>query len=85
MSRGLHIIGVEIPDASAAAIMALEAGRLSEAVAGLDDQVDVRVAFGDGSVYEYPAVPGSIALALKFDPEGVFPTVKFWPGYRRVR
>lgn len=85
MSHGRqHIIAVDLPELPLALIAAAAEGPLAvlgEALGG----TDVIVSFGDGSVYEYPNVPASIALAVKSDPEGAFGTVRYWPGYRRIR
>jgi len=84
MSRSVpHIVGVSLPDLP---LMALEIeGVPQSAGIGTTGGTTVVVRFGDGSVYRYPRVPLSLALALRDDPEGAFPNIKFWPGYVRIR
>jgi hypothetical protein len=86
MSHGVHIVSVDLPDVPFRIAEALESEGLGAmaAAAGLG-AVTVVVTFGDGKVYEYPNVPIIFAAAVKADPEGSFPTIKFWPGYRRVQ
>ncbi len=84
MSKGPHIVSVELPDVSASALIALESEGLAQAVSAAGELLDVLVTFGDGSQYRYPRVPASLALAVKSDPEGAFPNIKFWPGYHRI-
>jgi len=81
MGRSKHIVNVNLPDV---AVAALEAG-LAAVVASVGGTTDVEISFGDNSAYLYPSVATPIAFALYSDPEGVFPTVKFWPGYHRIR
>jgi len=85
MSRGPHILSVEIPELTAAGASALAAGELAAAFDALGAKVDVYVTFGTGAVYKYPSVPASLAASLRLDPEGTFPSVRYWPGYERVQ
>lgn len=87
MSRGtIHIVSVDLPDVPFRIAEALESGELGalSAAAGFG-AVTVVVTFGDGKVYEYPNVPIRFAAAVKFDPEGSFETIRYWPVYRRVQ
>lgn len=84
MSKAPHIVDVSIPDIPAMALGALEGG-LASVVASAGMTVTVIVSFGDGKIYQYPGVPTIIALAVKNDPEGAFPQIRFWPGYHRIR
>jgi hypothetical protein len=84
MSKAPHITNVDIPDIPVMVLEALEGG-LASVIASAGMTVTVIVSFGDGRVYEYPDVPTSLALAVKNDPEGAFPQIRFWPGYHRIQ
>jgi len=80
-SRLTHITDVSIPDLPLGLADASMADALSE-VGG--QSFDVFITFGDRSTYQYPDVPAGIALAVQKDPEGSFPQIRFWPGYRKI-
>ena len=86
MSRGTpHIVDVSIPQLPLAVASALEGGEIGAVAEMAGLSFDIVISFGDGSVYRYPSVPASIAAGLKMDPEGTFPTIRYWPGYSRIR
>jgi hypothetical protein len=71
-----HIIAVSLSD------LPSDEGSVLSSIGG---STTVIVSFGDGSVYRYPRIPTSLALAFQSDPEGTFQNIKFWPGYARIR
>ena len=84
--RGPHVTNVTIPELGAVAASALLEGNLASAVAAVGERVTIFVTFNDDSVYRYDEVPAVIALSVQADPNGgAFESIKFWPGYRRVR
>lgn len=86
MSHGRqHIADVSCPEMSSVVVMAIAEGNIAGAVAATGKPVDVIITFGDGAIYSYPNVPAFIAVAVMSDPESNFQTIRFWPGYHKVR
>jgi hypothetical protein len=81
MGKRPHIVAVNLPDVAEAALE----GGLGAVVAAAGATTDVQITFGDNSTYLYPSVSTPIAFALQADPERVFPTIRYWPGYHRLR
>lgn len=81
MGNRPHIVSVQLPEVAEAILE----GGLAAVVAAVGATTDVVITFSDGKVYEYPSVPTAIAFSLQADWEGVFPTIRYWPGYRRIR
>lgn len=82
MGNRPHIVQVTLPDLSA---MALEGGLAAAVESAAGGTTDVIVEFFGGAIYQYSDVPVPLAFAVQSDPEGAFPNIRYWPGYRRIR